>query len=43
MEVLDQRGMLDAFLAAGKPASAGHFAGILLDMSTLQPATPTRS
>jgi 2-polyprenyl-6-methoxyphenol hydroxylase-like FAD-dependent oxidoreductase len=38
MEVLDQRGMLDTFLAEGRPAAAGHFAGIPLDMSTL----PTR-
>lgn len=38
MEVLDQRGMLEAFEAVGSPMDAGHFAGIRLDMSTL----PTR-
>jgi 3-(3-hydroxy-phenyl)propionate hydroxylase len=38
IEVLDQRGMLDDFMAVGRPGAAGHFAGIPLDMSTL----PTR-
>ncbi|MBF6327745.1 FAD-dependent monooxygenase [Nocardia transvalensis] len=31
MEVLDQRGILDRFLAAGRPMQAGHFSGIRLD------------
>jgi 2-polyprenyl-6-methoxyphenol hydroxylase-like FAD-dependent oxidoreductase len=35
MEVLDQRGMLEAFEAVGSPMDAGHIAGIRLDMSTL--------
>ncbi|MGV9800199.1 FAD-dependent oxidoreductase [Mycobacterium sp. NPDC003449] len=38
MEVLDQRGMLEAFEARGTPMDAGHFSGLRLDMSAL----PTR-
>jgi 3-(3-hydroxy-phenyl)propionate hydroxylase len=38
MEVLDQRGILDRFLAIGRPMQAGHFSGLRLDFSQL----PTR-
>jgi 2-polyprenyl-6-methoxyphenol hydroxylase-like FAD-dependent oxidoreductase len=38
IEMLDQRGVVDRFLAAGPPAHLGNFAGIVLDYSTL----PTR-
>jgi 2-polyprenyl-6-methoxyphenol hydroxylase-like FAD-dependent oxidoreductase len=38
IEMLDQRGVVDRFLAAGPPAHMGNFAGIVLDYSTL----PTR-
>jgi 2-polyprenyl-6-methoxyphenol hydroxylase-like FAD-dependent oxidoreductase len=38
MEVLDQRGMLEPFLAEGRPLGGGHFAGLPLDLSGL----PTR-
>lgn len=33
-EVLDQRGILDRFLAVGKVQSVGHFAGFWLDFDT---------
>jgi 3-(3-hydroxy-phenyl)propionate hydroxylase len=33
MEVLDQRGMLEPFLAEGRTIQAGHFAGLRLDFS----------
>ena len=35
IEMLDQRGVADRFLAAGPPARLGNFAGIVLDYSTL--------
>src|SRR3954451_13264914 len=38
LEVFDQRGMVEEFLAAGRPIFAPHFAGIVVDWSTL----PTR-
>lgn len=38
MELFDQRGIVDEFLAAGRPISVAHFAGIHVDWSTL----PTR-
>jgi 2-polyprenyl-6-methoxyphenol hydroxylase-like FAD-dependent oxidoreductase len=38
LEVFDQRGMVEEFLAAGRPIFAPHFAGIAVDWSTL----PTR-
>jgi 2-polyprenyl-6-methoxyphenol hydroxylase-like FAD-dependent oxidoreductase len=38
MAVLDQRGMLEPFLAEGRTIQAGHFAGLRLDFS----AFPTR-
>ncbi len=38
IEMLDQRGVVDRFLAAGPPAHLGNFAGIVLDYSSL----PTR-
>jgi 3-(3-hydroxy-phenyl)propionate hydroxylase len=38
VEMLDQRGVVDRFLAAGPPAHLGNFAGIVLDYSAL----PTR-
>jgi 2-polyprenyl-6-methoxyphenol hydroxylase-like FAD-dependent oxidoreductase len=33
LEVLDQRGILDRFLAEGRPLQAGHFSGLPLDFS----------
>lgn len=33
MEVLEQRGILDRFLAVGRPLQAGHFSGLRLDFS----------
>jgi 3-(3-hydroxy-phenyl)propionate hydroxylase len=33
MEILDQRGMLEPFLAEGRKIQAGHFAGMFLDFS----------
>ncbi|WP_425388261.1 FAD-dependent monooxygenase [Amycolatopsis taiwanensis] len=33
MEVLDQRGLMAEFLAAGRPIQAGHFSGLFLDFS----------
>ncbi|MGV9679483.1 FAD-dependent monooxygenase [Nocardia sp. NPDC003482] len=38
MEVLDQRGLLDRFLAAGQIRQIGHFSGLALDFAEL----PTR-
>jgi 2-polyprenyl-6-methoxyphenol hydroxylase-like FAD-dependent oxidoreductase len=38
MEVLDQRGLLDDFLAVGRTGQAAHFSGLRLDLS----AFPTR-
>jgi 2-polyprenyl-6-methoxyphenol hydroxylase-like FAD-dependent oxidoreductase len=38
VEMLNQRGVVDRFLAAGRPAHLGNFAGIVLNYSTL----PTR-
>ncbi len=38
MEVLDQRGIVDRFLAEGRPIQAGHFSGLRLDFSDF----PTR-
>ncbi|MEU0468732.1 FAD-dependent monooxygenase [Amycolatopsis sp. NPDC006131] len=38
LEVLDQRGVADRFLAAGRPMQVGHFSGLWLDFSRL----PTR-
>lgn len=40
MEILDQRGMLEPFLAGGIPIQAGHFAGLPLDTSTLATRYP---
>ncbi|MBF6331488.1 hypothetical protein [Nocardia transvalensis] len=37
--LLDQRGIVDRFLAAGRRTQLGNFAGIVLDYSPL----PTRS
>src|SRR5256885_2037797 len=42
LEVLDQRGILDDFLAQGRQIQAGHFSGLRLDFSqfpTRYPAT----
>ncbi|WFB05899.1 FAD-dependent monooxygenase [Streptomyces sp. LX-29] len=36
MEVLDQRGVLDRFLAAGTPRSIGHFSGLWLDFDRFE-------
>jgi 2-polyprenyl-6-methoxyphenol hydroxylase-like FAD-dependent oxidoreductase len=38
MEILDQRGMLEPFLAEGRVIQAGHFAGLRLDFTSF----PTR-
>ncbi|MFI6027904.1 FAD-dependent monooxygenase [Amycolatopsis magusensis] len=35
LEVLDQRGVVDRFLAAGRPVQAGHFSALRLDFSEL--------
>jgi 2-polyprenyl-6-methoxyphenol hydroxylase-like FAD-dependent oxidoreductase len=40
IEMLDQRGVVDRFLAAGPPADLGNFAGIVLDYSTLPSRFP---
>ena len=40
IEMLDQRGVVDGFLAAGPPARLGNFAGIVLDYSTLPSRFP---
>jgi 2-polyprenyl-6-methoxyphenol hydroxylase-like FAD-dependent oxidoreductase len=40
IEMLDQRGVVDRFLAAGPPAPLGNFAGIVLDYSTLPSRFP---
>jgi 2-polyprenyl-6-methoxyphenol hydroxylase-like FAD-dependent oxidoreductase len=40
IEMLDQRGVVDRFLAAGPPAHLGNFAGIVLDYSTLSSRFP---
>ncbi|MEY9487250.1 2-polyprenyl-6-methoxyphenol hydroxylase-like FAD-dependent oxidoreductase [Streptomyces calvus] len=36
MEVLDQRGVLDRFLAAGEPRPIGHFSGLWLDFEQFE-------
>jgi 2-polyprenyl-6-methoxyphenol hydroxylase-like FAD-dependent oxidoreductase len=41
LEVLDQRGIADRFLAAGKSMQAQGFAGIPLDIVISQPVTTT--
>jgi 2-polyprenyl-6-methoxyphenol hydroxylase-like FAD-dependent oxidoreductase len=43
VEMLDQRGVVDRFLAAGPPAHLGNFAGMVLDYSNLPTRSPTRS
>ncbi|MEU3775829.1 FAD-dependent monooxygenase [Streptomyces sp. NPDC032472] len=40
MEVLDQRGVLDRFLAAGVPRRIGHFSGLWLDFDHLATRYP---
>lgn len=40
MEVLDQRGVLDRFLAAGVPRSIGHFSGLWLDFDRFETRHP---
>lgn len=40
IEMLDQRGVVDRFLAAGPPTHLGNFAGIMLDYSTLPSRFP---
>jgi 2-polyprenyl-6-methoxyphenol hydroxylase-like FAD-dependent oxidoreductase len=40
IEMLDQRGIADRFLAAGPPSDLGNFAGIKLDYSTLPSRFP---
>jgi len=40
IEMLDQRGVVDRFLAAGPAAHLGNFAGIVLDYSTLPSRFP---
>jgi 2-polyprenyl-6-methoxyphenol hydroxylase-like FAD-dependent oxidoreductase len=43
MELFDQRGIVDEFLAAGRPTSVAHFAGIHVDWSTSPLGFPTSS
>ncbi|MFH8369811.1 FAD-dependent monooxygenase [Streptomyces sp. NPDC018031] len=40
MEVLDQRGVLDRFLAAGVPRAIGHFSGLWLDFDRFETRHP---
>jgi 2-polyprenyl-6-methoxyphenol hydroxylase-like FAD-dependent oxidoreductase len=40
MEMIDQRGVVDRFVAAGPQARLGNFAGIVLDYSTLSSRFP---
>jgi 2-polyprenyl-6-methoxyphenol hydroxylase-like FAD-dependent oxidoreductase len=40
IEMLDQRGIADRFLAEGPPSDLGNFAGIKLDYSTLASRFP---
>ncbi|GAB2738406.1 FAD-dependent monooxygenase [Kitasatospora kifunensis] len=40
MEVLDQRGLLAPFLAAGQPRQFGHFSGLRMDFSGLATRYP---
>src|SRR6478752_3252337 len=40
IEMLDQRGVVDRFLAVGPPADLGNFAGIVLNYSTLPSRFP---
>jgi 2-polyprenyl-6-methoxyphenol hydroxylase-like FAD-dependent oxidoreductase len=40
MEVLEQRGILDEFIAAGRVAQMSHFAGLLLDFTALHTRHP---
>ncbi|MGC4975286.1 FAD-dependent monooxygenase [Streptomyces sp. DT199] len=40
MEVLDQRGVLDRFLAAGTPRPIGHFSGMWLDFDQFETRHP---
>jgi 3-(3-hydroxy-phenyl)propionate hydroxylase len=40
LEVLDQRGVLDRFLAAGDLQSVGHFAGLWLDFDGIESRHP---
>jgi 2-polyprenyl-6-methoxyphenol hydroxylase-like FAD-dependent oxidoreductase len=40
MEILDQRGMLEPFLAEGRSIQAGHFAGLWLDFAGLETRYP---
>jgi 2-polyprenyl-6-methoxyphenol hydroxylase-like FAD-dependent oxidoreductase len=40
MEILDQRGMLEPFLAEGRQIQAGHFAGLRLDFTGFETRYP---
>ncbi|MFI1004755.1 FAD-dependent monooxygenase [Streptomyces galbus] len=40
LEVLDQRGVLDRFLAAGQLTPVGHFSGLMLDFDGLESRHP---
>ncbi|MFD1045956.1 FAD-dependent monooxygenase [Kibdelosporangium lantanae] len=40
MEVLDQRGLLDPFLAQGRPIQATHFGGLRMDVSDMPTPYP---
>ncbi|MFI8167561.1 FAD-dependent monooxygenase [Streptomyces sp. NPDC085931] len=40
LEVLDQRGVLDRFLAAGELTPVGHFSGLMLDFDGLESRHP---
>ena len=40
IEILDQRGIAERFLAAGRPLPAGHFSGLRLDFSRFETRYP---
>ena len=40
IEILDQRGIAERFLAAGRPLPAGHFSGLRLDFSRFKTRYP---
>ncbi|KUM99187.1 hypothetical protein AQI95_40385 [Streptomyces yokosukanensis] len=40
LEVLDQRGILDRFLAVGEPQPVGHFSGLYLDFDEFESRHP---
>jgi 3-(3-hydroxy-phenyl)propionate hydroxylase len=40
MELLDQRGLVDRFIAAGRPLQVGHFSALRLDFEALETRYP---